>query len=54
MAPITNSKNVKEISWGAEDLKQVKEIYEQLTSHKCENINGHNGIPRAGFFNFIY
>lgn len=52
MAQITNSRDVKEISPGAEDLKQVRENHDQLKGYKCENINGHDGITRAD--NFFY
>lgn len=44
-AQITNSRNEKEVSSDAEDLKQVRENYEQPKAYKRENINGHNGTP---------
>ena len=47
MAQITNRRNEKEIRSGAEDLKQVRENYEQLKAHTCGNINGHGGIHRV-------
>lgn len=39
MTKITNSRNEKEISSVAEDVKQISEIYEQLNAYKFENVN---------------
>lgn len=39
MTKITNSRNEKEISSVAEDVKQIREIYEQLNAYKFENVN---------------
>lgn len=50
MTQISNSRNGKEISLGADDLKQVRENHDQLKGYKCENINGHDGITRADNF----